>query len=151
MFGALGRAHAQLVDNAEQQTCELTRRDDGLAIEIVARRRVEAALGKSEARFRRLADAGILGIVTADLHGGIIDANQTFLTMLGYTRDDLMQGKLRWTDLTPRQWRDLDERAVEQLRRTGAAPAWEKTYIHRMLSREAAPSCSAATRSFPEL
>jgi two-component system cell cycle sensor histidine kinase/response regulator CckA len=80
-----------------------------------ARREAERALRQSEARFRRLEESGILGITIADVHGNILDANDTYLKMLGYSREDLASGHLRWSELTPPELLPLGLRAVEQL------------------------------------
>ena len=58
-----------------------------------------------EAKIRRLVDANIIGIVIWDLEGRIIDANDAFLRMVGYEREDLQAG-LRWFDMTPPEWRE---------------------------------------------
>jgi GAF domain-containing protein len=63
-------------------------------------------LAEREAKIRRLVDANIIGIVIFGFEGQIIEANDTFLSMLGYDRDDLVTGRLRWTDLIPPEWRD---------------------------------------------
>ena len=60
--------------------------------ERAARREAERALRESEARFRRLAESGIIGIMIADVHGNILDANDTYLKMLGYSREELAGG-----------------------------------------------------------
>ncbi|MBV9949295.1 MAG: PAS domain S-box protein, partial [Myxococcales bacterium] len=104
-------------------------------VDISERRRAEEALRQSERRFRRLAEGGTLGILVTDLDGRILDANDTFLGIVGYSRDDLFAGRLRWTDLTPLEWRHLDDRAAEQLRTAGVAPTWEKEYVRKDGSR----------------
>jgi PAS domain S-box-containing protein len=103
----------------------------GFLRDLTEQKRVEAALVKSEARFRRLLDAGIIGIITADLRGNILDANATFLDMVGYTCEEVRAGKVRWADMTPPNWRHLDELAIEQLRATGVASPWEKEYVRK--------------------
>jgi signal transduction histidine kinase/CheY-like chemotaxis protein len=55
--------------------------------------------------------------------------------MLGYSRDDLTAGSLRWADMTPPEWSALDHAAIEQLKRSGAARPWEKEYLHKNGSR----------------
>jgi PAS domain S-box-containing protein len=107
----------------------------GFVRDLTERKEVEKALLRSEARFRRLSDAGILGIVTADLQGGILEANEAFLGMVGYTSEDVHSGRVRWTDLTPPEWRHFDERAIEELAETGIAVPWEKEYLRRDGSR----------------
>src|SRR5258708_40243517 len=68
-------------------------------------------LREREARIRRMVDSNIIGIIIWDFQGRIIEANQAFLDMLGYSREDLISGRLRWTELTPAEWRDADELA----------------------------------------
>ena len=90
-----------------------------------ARRKAEAELGESEQRFRRLSESGVIGIVTSDVTGRILDANDTYLKMIGYSRDELLAGTLMWTELTPPEFTHLGIRAVEQLQASGAAAPWE--------------------------
>src|SRR5207245_744071 len=72
-----------------------------------------------EVKIRRLVDSNILGICIWNLEGAIVGANEAFLHMLQYGREDVVSGRLRWTDLTPAEWREQDERAVAELRSTG--------------------------------
>src|SRR6201993_4827074 len=77
-------------------------------------------LEQREAKIRRLVDANVIGIFFWELEGQIIDANDTFLQMVGYDREDLVSGRVRWTDLTPPEWRDRSARGVEELKMTGS-------------------------------
>ncbi|WP_084029548.1 PAS domain S-box protein [Bradyrhizobium sp. LMTR 3] len=86
-------------------------------------------------KIRRLVDANIVGIVIWDLEGRILEANDAFLQMLGYDREDLASGRLNWTDLTPAEWRDRDARAAEELRRMGTVQPSEKEYFRKDGSR----------------
>jgi GAF domain-containing protein len=79
--------------------------------------RLYGDLEQREAKIRRLVDANIIGISIRDLGGPILEANDAFLRMMGYDRDDLISGRLRWTDLTPPEWHERDARAVAQPRR----------------------------------
>ncbi len=107
----------------------------GFMRDLTERKEVEKALVRSEARFRTLSDAGILGIITADIHGGILEANEAFLQMVGRTPEEVRAGHLRWADITPPEWRSLDDRAVDQLLETGVAIPWEKEYLRKDGSR----------------
>ncbi len=107
----------------------------GFIRDLTERKEVEKALVRSEARFRRLSDAGILGIITADIHGAILDANEAFLRMAGYTSEEVQAGRVRWDDITPPELRPGDERAIEQLVKTGVAVPWEKEYVRKDGSR----------------
>ncbi len=60
-------------------------------------------LTESEAKFRRLVDSNIVGISIWDLDGRVLEANEAFLRIVGYDRDDLISGRLRWTDFVPSQ------------------------------------------------
>jgi len=90
---------------------------------------------ESDAKIRRLMDANVVGICLWDLNGQILEANDAFLGMLQYNREDVVSGRLRWTDLTPADWRERDERAVAELRSTGIFQAVEKEYFRKDGSR----------------
>src|SRR5262245_63271596 len=91
-----------------------------------------------EAKIRRLVDANIMGVIIADLDGPIIEANDAFLEMLGYSRDDLVAGRLRSAALTPVEWHEATQRAVAQIRATGRCDTYEKEYLRKDGSRVSA-------------
>jgi PAS domain S-box-containing protein len=97
--------------------------------------RLYQELQQREVKIRRLADANIIGIITCDLDGRITDANDAFLRMLQYNRADLVSGRVRWTDLTPPEWRDGDERGVAEVKATGTLQPFEKEYFRKDGSR----------------
>ena len=92
-------------------------------------------LAEREAKIRRLVDANIIGITISEIEGRIIEANQAFLDMTGYCREDLISGTMRWTDLTPSEWRTASQRAVAQIRMTGSCKPFEKEYMRKDGSR----------------
>jgi PAS domain S-box-containing protein len=93
-------------------------------------------LAEREAKIRRLVEANIVGIFMWDLDGSILDANDAFLRMIGYDRKDLVAGRLRWTDLTPPEWRDQHERWwTPELKATGSVRPCEKEYFRKDGSR----------------
>jgi PAS domain S-box-containing protein len=85
-------------------------------------------------KIRRLVDAGVLGIFFANVDGRIVEANQAFLQMLQYERQDLVSGRLRWADITPADWRERDERALAGFLETGVFH-YEKEYFRKDGSR----------------
>jgi PAS domain S-box-containing protein len=103
--------------------------------DVTARVKAEEALRRSIARFKKLFDANIIGIMLADLSGRILEANDALLSMVGYSRDDLKSGRLRWDRLTPPEFRELDLLAIDSLNRTGICPPWEKQFIRKDGSR----------------
>jgi PAS domain S-box-containing protein len=88
-------------------------------------------LAEREAKIRRLVDANIIGIFISRRDGRIVEANDAFLKIVGYDREDLAIGHLRWTDLTPPQWRDTTAGALDELDATGASQAHEKEYLRK--------------------
>jgi PAS domain S-box-containing protein len=89
-------------------------------------------LAKREAQIRRLVDANIVGIVIWDFDGTILDGNDAFLRMVGYEREDLASGRLRWTDLTPAQRLGRDRQdIIAELQRTGSVQPFEWEYFHK--------------------
>ena len=94
-----------------------------------------ADLQEREAKIRRLVNTDVIGIFQWNLDGRIIDANEAFLQMVGYNREDLASLGLRWTDLTPREWRAQDERLTAELKVTGFLRPFEKEYLRKDRTR----------------
>src|SRR5271163_743597 len=88
-------------------------------------------LAEREAKIRRLVDANIIGIFIWDLDGHILEANDAFLYMVGYDREDLASGRLRWTDLTPLEWRDRDVQLIRELQMNWSLQPFEKEYFRK--------------------
>jgi two-component system cell cycle sensor histidine kinase/response regulator CckA len=99
--------------------------------DITERKRAEQNLLKSEARARTLVESNIIGIATGDLNGKLIEANEACLRLVGYSREDLLSGEMRWDVLTPPEYHDSDRLALEQLRTTGVASPWEKQFFRK--------------------
>src|SRR5580704_1641508 len=92
------------------------------AAERVAHDAAEAAtnaLRPAQSRINRLRDAGILGVVVTHLDGRVVDINDTLLHMLGYSRAEILSGRVSWKSLTPPEWDAVDARAVAQLNTKG--------------------------------
>jgi PAS domain S-box-containing protein len=107
-----------------------------LVVLLVGTMRFHANVARSkERKIRRLVDANILGICISNLEGAIIEANEAFLRMLQYSREDVGSRRLRWTDLTPAEWREQNERSVAELHSTGAFHPVEKEYFRKDGSR----------------
>jgi PAS domain S-box-containing protein len=104
-------------------------------------------LAEREAKIRRLVDANIIGIFIWDFDGRILEANDAFLRIVGYDRQDLAAARINWADLTPSDWRERDAQWIEEHKRTGLRPPIEKEYFRKDGSR--APILLAAA-SFGE-
>jgi PAS domain S-box-containing protein len=108
---------------------------EDLKVQISEREKAEAEVRELarglEAKVRRLVDSNVVGIVMWSLDGPITAANDAFLRIVQYKSEDLASGRLRWTDLTPADWRELDHRGVAELKATGAFQPFEKEYLRK--------------------
>jgi PAS domain S-box-containing protein len=91
------------------------------------RERLLAALRASEARFRALSDSGVIGVLVAD-RDRILEANDAFLDLIGYSRAEMLAGTLRWSKITPPEYAEADARALQELADTGIVQPFEKEY-----------------------
>ena len=97
--------------------------------------RLYGDLRERGAKVRRLVDSNIIGICIFDFDGAVMEANEAFLRIVGYGRDDLMSGRLRWTDLTPPEWSGADDRALTEVAATGTCRPYEKEFFRKDGSR----------------
>jgi PAS domain S-box-containing protein len=100
----------------------------GVCTDITEQKRVEA-------RFRRLVDSNVQGVYFWNTQGETTDANDAFLRIVGYSRDDLDAGRVRWSDMTPLELIEQDRRALKELALTGVCEPFEKEFIRRDGSR----------------
>jgi PAS domain S-box-containing protein len=107
----------------------------GLSHDIDDQMRLHRDIEEREAKIRRLVDSDIIGIVFWDLDGTLIDANDAFLRMVQYDRDELKAG-LDWLAMTPPEWQEVHARdEAEELMATGKMQAREKEYFRKDGSR----------------
>ncbi|MEQ8791148.1 MAG: response regulator [Pirellulaceae bacterium] len=103
----------------------------GMFWDVTRRFQAEEAQRRSDARFRRLVESDIIGVMICNLSGRIYEANDAFLALTGYSRDDLKNNRMNWGAMTPPEHLSKDEAAIAQLRDHGAAAPWEKEYIRK--------------------
>ncbi|MEH2264848.1 PAS domain-containing hybrid sensor histidine kinase/response regulator [Nostoc sp.] len=100
--------------------------------DITEHKRAEKLLRESEARFRRLFESNLIGVAFWNVDGFVIDANDAFLQLAGYTHEEFATlGKINWRELTPIEYKHLDDRAILEVQTTGISKIFEKEYIHR--------------------
>jgi PAS domain S-box-containing protein len=107
----------------------------GLNRDVTGSKRAEAALGESEMRLRRLYESGMFGALHFAVDGAVVEANDRFLAMVGYTREELKAGRIRWDRMTPPEHRQLDERAIAELQARGVSTPYEKEFLRKDGSR----------------
>ncbi|HEY5934489.1 MAG TPA: PAS domain S-box protein [Kofleriaceae bacterium] len=100
-----------------------------MVLDISDRKRAEASLQISEARFRSLWESGIIMISIFTLDGTLVDVNDAFSRALGYSRDELLSSQLTWLRITPSEWLEVERVAQTQLASEGVATPWEKELI----------------------
>jgi PAS domain S-box-containing protein len=123
-------------DAADQEMAQALADHAALAIanarSYAAERAARDGAEKATARFSRLSEAGIIGTVVTNLEDlRVLDINDTLLQLVGYSRDELVSGRVPWASLTAPGWNEVDARAVEQLTTTGVAGLREKEFIRK--------------------
>lgn len=122
----------QPIRNAEGKIDRVATLMHDVTEKVKARHHIEALaeeLKESEARARRLQDSGVIGVVFWTRDGRVVDANDAFLSMLGYTRQQLNAGELSWKAMTPPELTELDARAFAEMEITGICTPYEKVFV----------------------
>jgi len=110
-------------------------RAKGIVQDVTELKRAEESLRESEARLRRFYESDMIGVFYYNLDGSITDSNDKLLEIVGYTREDLQAGRVKWDKMTPPEYRHLDEHATAELKATGVNAHYEKEYIRKDGSR----------------
>ncbi len=91
----------------------------------------EQRLRENESRFRVLFDSNLTGVFFTDTRGAVSQANDAFLRLTGYSREDMVAGRISWKTMTPPEHVPRDEQGVRELAATGVSTPWEKEYIRK--------------------
>lgn len=98
--------------------------------DISERKKAEKTLSVTEKRYRKLHNSMMDGFVYVNMEGRIIDSNEEFQKMVGYTADELFN--LTYMDLTPQKWHQQENRIVNaQILLLGHSEVYEKEYIRK--------------------
>ena len=91
----------------------------------------KARLRESDRLLGRLREANVLGVYVGKVEEGVQEANDAFLAIIGYTRDDLEAGRITWDAIIPPDCVHIFDEAIEEMRRTGAYQPYDKEFLHR--------------------
>jgi hypothetical protein len=75
-------------------------------------------------------EAGDLGALIGD-SSRIVAANDAYLALTGFSREEMEAGALSWLRLTPPEWLAADARGIGQARAQGRSAPYEKEYSRR--------------------
>ena len=92
-------------------------------------------LEQRETKIQALFDANIIGIFIGSVDGEIFEANDAFLDLVGYDREDLSSGRLHRNNLVPPDWSDRNARALAEVKTLGTVEGFEKEYLRKDGSR----------------
>src|SRR4029077_10309722 len=101
---------------------------DMLQADLKSLARLHGEIEERETKIRRLVDSNIMGVFIWDFDGPILEANDEFLRMVSFDREDLISGRIRWADLTPPDWRDRNNARIEQQKSSGRFEPFEKEF-----------------------
>lgn len=99
--------------------------------DITERKRTEAVLEKSTERFHRIYHSNMIGIAFWKGSGKITDANDAFLRMTGFTRDELSRDLISWSKMTSEECAHLDPESLRQMRESGVCEPFEREYVRK--------------------
>jgi PAS domain S-box-containing protein len=107
----------------------------GASIDVTERKQADEKLRESEERLRRAIEIETVGVIFFKTDGSITNANDAFLRMSGYSREDLAEGLVRWDEMTPPEWMPHSLKAIEEFESTGRTIPYEKEYVRKDGSR----------------
>ncbi|HZG64204.1 MAG TPA: PAS domain S-box protein [Rubrobacteraceae bacterium] len=107
----------------------------GASIDVTERKQADEKMRESEERLRRAIEIETVGVIFFKTDGSITNANDAFLRMSGYSREDLAEGLVRWDEMTPPEWMPHSLKAIEEFESTGRTIPYEKEYVRKDGSR----------------
>ena len=102
-----------------------------------------------EERLHRLYDSGIMGVFYWSANGAIIDANDKFLEIVEYSRQELQAGEIDWIRLTPEEFAAQDQHGLRELRQGGMIKPIEKEFFRKNGTRVPIELGAASTEGTP--
>jgi PAS domain S-box-containing protein len=120
----------------------------GTCTDIEDQKRIEQALRQSQERASVLMNSNMIGINIMEGEQ-IVDANDTFLRMTGYTREDLRAGRMNWLHMTAPEDLARAQQAQQELDTQQQITPFEKEYVCKDGSRLPALVCGVILQHHP--
>ena len=99
----------------------------GIIRDISERKQAEEAIKASEKKYRSLHESMIDGFIYVSMDGRILEFNEIYRNMLGYTANELIH--LTYFDITPEKWHAFESEIVKnQILPRGYSDIYEKEY-----------------------
>ena len=100
-----------------------------IVIDITERKKAEAQLRESEEKLRTFFEANVVGIFFGDIYGRVDQANDKWLEIIDKTHEDIIARKIKWTELTPPEFLNLERDKIEEAKKHGICTPYEKQYV----------------------
>jgi PAS domain S-box-containing protein len=105
---------------------DITRQKVRMRNRLIKTKRTRKELVLAEKKYRRLYETTQDGIMARDLKGKMINCNQAYAKMLGYTKKELKN--MCTLDLLPEKWHQQREKVVNKVLQTGRSILFEREY-----------------------
>ena len=102
----------------------------GITRDLTVQKEREAALQRSEERFRRVFTNNMIAMGVWNRSGAVVDGNEALLALIGVSRDELQSGRVRWDDLHPPQYKALDQKVMAEILQQGYCTPHEQVFRH---------------------
>jgi len=123
-------ATLNMMGDAQKAIALAEKANEDLRQEAAQRKRAVEALKESEAKYRTLYESSKDGIVFTNMKSQILDVNQAFVDMLGYSKQEIK--RLTYQQLTPANWHGMEESIVKtQILARGYSDEYEKEYFRK--------------------
>ncbi|WP_263415741.1 PAS domain S-box protein [Terriglobus albidus] len=106
-----------------------------IGLETTAKVLAEMARSTADIRLKRILETDAVGVIFFDYTGTVVDANDVFLRMVGYSRAEIETRTITWRTMTPPEWVRASEEQMEKLEQTGRIGPYEKEYMLKDGSR----------------
>src|SRR5260370_29653258 len=103
--------------------------------DVTGQRHIEQQLQYSERKLRSLVESNIFGVVVVDIDGRFYEANDRFVQMVGYSKEELLSGEVTWQQLNLPEYQEATAQAVGAVLSTGAIYPYEKEHLNKDRSR----------------